>query len=430
MRRKWRLVPAVLCLVMLFSSCSLFSYQNIGDLLHAPRLGQGQGEIQDALAAYLGEEPQYKFPKEGAHRSPLVVADLNGDGTDEGVLFFTLASGTGASAADVNMAILENANDEWRVVRIERGMRTDVASVEVADMFGDGTHQLIVGYSTSILTSKVLVLYWYTGPDFESLSSSVGDYTHYLLDDFTGTGRLDIARVYMEEESGLRLDFITAQNEKFERVQKTVELYNNFAACKGIYSSLGPNGERLLVVDGEIGGNLASQILNYSASGEGFYARPQAETTEMAKTTLRRFTLLTSRDIDNDGKIEIPVDTQDSYQIISSEKNLREVIWYDFLGTSAEIKQYGVLDLDRNIYVRLPDAWKDFYEVSISTAYGEWQVEDRRTGEILLQLRSAIADEALPGEEKRVPDTANLYFFPASSVGAVDRNQIRVYSLV
>lgn len=431
MHKKWRLLPALVCVVMLFSSCSLISYQNAGDLLHAPRLGQGQGEIQNALAADLGEEPQYIFPKEGEWRSPLVMADLNGDGQQEGILFYVLSSSVGAGT-EVNMAILENTEEGWKVAKKVPGLSTDVASVEVTSMFGDNSQQLIVGYFSTSLQSKMMALYRYVDADFTSKSLNAGSYSYYLLKDFTGTGRLDIALVSTQpaQGDGWWLDFISAQNDTFERVQKTVELYANFTSFKALHPTLGPGGERLLVVDGEVAGGMASQILNYSVNGEGFYPRP--DTADMVLETFRTSSLLTSRDIDGDGMVEIPVDAEDdsAFAAVPEERSLRSVEWYNFFSAQPEFRQYGVLDLDRNIYVRLPDNWRDYYEVTISKAYEEWQVQDSRTGEVLMQLRPAEAGEIPPGEEKRVPDTANLYFFPASSVSFTEKNQIKVISLI
>lgn len=425
MRKKARLCCLLLLAVLLFSGCAPFSLQNINDLLRAPALGQGQGEIQKALKEYLGEEPQYKFPKEGEWRSPLVMADLNGDDTQEAVLLYSLTSNSNT----MYIAVLEQVEGNWEVKDIEEGIYPDVASVEVANMFADGSRQLIVGFTTATMAAKTLVLYQYAGAQL--LPKTAGNYSNYLLGNLTGTGRMDIAVVSpLEEVGGLTLDFltgtVTAAGEKdFTKLQKTVELNKNFKTCEGIYPGKNPSGDSVLVIDGKNTADvLISQILHYSSRGEGFY--DMGDSAEIAAETARLSSLLRSKDINNDGMVEIPVQAQSTIVPASLQSSLSYVEWINFLGDTPALVQYGVLDSEKSFYIRLPSEWQGYAVVAEGKTTDLWLVKDSRTGEVLLELRHLEAGELPPGESKRVPGSSDLYFFPKSTVSAVEKLQITV----
>lgn len=438
MRRIWQFACMALLAVLLLTGCAPFTTQNINELLRAPAMGQGIADIQNALKEYLGETPQYKFPKEGELRSPYVMADLDGNGEQEAVLFYTLAGG---ATTNVYVAVLAQTDGHWKVMQNVEGSASDLASVEVANLFGDNTRQLVVGFSGSTLVTKTLVVYIYE--DTALLPTRVGLYSRFILGDFTGTGRNDLAIVStIEELGGLKLDFLSgAYNEEGAKVfsyqQNSVELVKAMESCEALHPSRGPNGERLLVVDGKtIGSVMISQILYLSGSGEGFYGLGLGEAANFANETGRNSSLLISRDIDNDGMVEIPINWGSaSVQANAEQYKLQYIEWVNFFGEEPETKQFGILDASRGIYVRLPESWqqeirKGRYAVQDGAEQGFWKIGNVYTGEVLLEVRTLATAEIPPGENKRIPGVANMYVFPGSTVNTAQRNQINVVTLM
>lgn len=446
---KWKTL-AVLCMaVFLFAGCVPFANQNINELLHAPALGQGIADIQKVLADYLGESPQYKFPKEGEWRSPYVLTDLDGDGNDEAILFFSTAGSNipGRVSNNVYIALLAQHDGQWSVVQETQGPDSELASVVVASLYADDTKQLILGFaSTTSLTSKTIMLYSYENEKVNEVLLE-GQFTKFLLGDFTGTGRSDIALVSAAEES-LQLNFLsgitTETGEKtYGYVQTTVALQKLFETCEALTPSRGPDGERLLVVDGKMKNNtlLISQILYLSGSSGGFYTLDDSSgaSTEFANKTSRSSTLLISRDIDGDGMIEIPVDWQDNTGekevTLTNDYKLQYVEWVNFLSDEPQPKQFGVLDVGRGIYVRLPAAWQEAlysgrYRMEEGARRSLWKVVDVRTGEVLMELRTLSSAEIPPGESKRIPGEVNMYVFPGNNINVADSSQINVTTLI
>lgn len=424
------------CMALVLSGCGAITLQNTDELLRAPALGPGQGELQQALAAYLKEEPQYKFPKEGDWHSPLLKADLDGDGQEEGVLFYSMQASTQHKdkGNNVYMAILEQADDGWMVVQEKEGLSTDIASVDVADMMDDGTRQLIVGYATSTLGNRTMALYQYK--EGAVIEQHYGSYYNYLLGDFTVQGRTDLAVVSGPDQQvgNLKLNFLIGQNGTFVLAQEPVDLFTNFSACLGLYPSVDAEGKQILVVDGMVSNMIASQILYYSSEGVGFYDMP-ASVAQIAAETSRSSTWLTSRDVDFDGVVEIPTEKKlgDNSDLgMADEKGdttMRQVDWMDFTVQPAEIKEFGLLDPDFGLYIRLPESWRGNVTVEIGEQPGEWKVLRDGTSATLLSMRLLEAGETVPERAWRVPGADEMYLIVSDALVLTETMGIRTVLL-
>ncbi len=422
-----KIVQCVLCFVLMMSltACASFSSQNITELLRAPALGGGQDEIQDALSEYLGEQPQYIFPKEGNWTSPLIRSDLDGNGRDEAILLYTLSDTSNLGREKGNavwVAILDYRDDEWQVVQDIQGLSIDVANLEVADLLSNGTQQLIIGYTTSNLSAKTLGVYTYS-QDVLSLIYQF-DYSIYEVGDFTGRGGFELVVVSSEEQS-MRMQFIMAEDGEFvtdAEMQAPVSLDANFVSCVNIMPGETASGEHIVVVDGVAAadtGALASQFVYYT--GERFYTE---EANPLRGSTSRISPLLTSMDIDGDDIVEIPLrHTRNTIMTPNADKNLEYVEWKDFTQAEPVTKQFGILDSDRAVYISLPESWKNNLNVIDGDAQGEWILQTRQTGESVLEMRYVEDGGFLPGAY-RVPGSTSSYLYIPTGLTDEERSAI------
>ncbi|MDL2214378.1 hypothetical protein LJB76_02310 [Clostridia bacterium OttesenSCG-928-O13] len=426
---------ACVCAAVMLAGCGGLTFQNVNDLLRAPALGQGQDEIQKALTSFLGGvEPQYKFPKGGDWRSPLVRADFDGDGRQEAVLLYGVADATEIAkekGSHVYMAVLEMQQGEWQVTQDVRGLSSDVASLEVADLLGDGTKQLIVGFSNANLSQKTLGLYSYNpkGEGLERLHSF--EYSRYEIGDFTGRGGSDLVVVSRYDQPGsLRLQYVPTENGVFLPDLEPVKLDNLFISCEGIAPGIGMEGERVLVVDGVTStdnGPLASQIVYYS-NGR-FYTVD--DFGALRGDTGRQNRLLLSRDIDGDGAVEIPSRQGGEIATPAGDKKLEYVVWKDFtdIDEGPVIKQFGLLDSDRSVYIHLPDAWQGELVVADGENRGEWKLQRRKTMGTLLSLKVLELGDTAPMGAMRVPGSVNSYLVFAGSLSEEERATIQMVGM-
>lgn len=430
MAKKAGLISALLCAVLLFGACS----QNINELLRAPALSAGYEEIQKALTEYLGgEEPRYKYPKEGEQRSPMLRADLDGNGQEEAVVLYSVdeTSLIGREKGSyVYVAILEYVDGAWQVVWDEPSKHSDVASLEVADLLDDGTRQLIVGYSTSTLNAKSFALYTY-GDEELKLQYTV-DYSRYEIGDFTGRGVNDLIVVSRDDEPGnLMLHYLPTRDGAFllDDPSEPVKLDVNFYSCSALVPSTGKAGERLVLVDGVTSaGSLATQVVYYSEEGR-FYIIDDAGT--MRGATARVNLLLTTRDIDGDGVAEVPLRVgRQEIQTPEGDKHLEYVEWVDFVsGDEPRVKAYGLLDSDRSVFIELPEAWRGQVDVVDGEVNGEWTIQSRRTLANLVSMRVIESGETVPVGSTRVPGTTASYLVVQLGVNEAERAEITMTNM-
>lgn len=434
------LVCLALCAALLLGGCAPLNFQNVNDLLRAPELGQGMGDIQKALVAELNTaDIQYKYPKEGSQRGPILMADLNGDGKDEGVLVYSLGASAEKSSI-VNLAVLEqNDEDEWQVTYQMQGLDTEVASFQAVDLLGTGAMQLLVGYGNSNLTTRTLCLYTYSQ---QSLTQELQQgYSRYELGDFSGSGGSDLLVVTPEnDQGGLMLRYYPTAEGHFLEQPAAIALDTNFQSCSGIYAGIsaaiegenGPEERRMIVVDGLTStGLLSSQILYFQPQGPYFYTI--GDTNPLRGVSSRANSLLKSADIDEDGVVEIPKQVKE-ITTPRADKRLEFVNWLDCSVTAVNpeieptVKQFGLVDSDRSFYIHLPEAWRDKVEVVDGSGKGEWRMQRISSGETLLSLETVAAGSAQLGATL-LPGTSDTYLVPSTALTPMERETLQAFAL-
>lgn len=185
----------------------------------------------------------------------------------------------------------------------------------------------------------------------------------------------------------------------------------------------------MLVVDGmtkTLG--LSSQLVLYN--GERFYTW---ENEALRGDTARFNALLTSRDIDGDGVVEIPVRHGNlPITTLKADKNMEFVRWMDYSNVDAEPvqKQFGLLDSDRGVYIRFPESWRDSIAVADGTGNVAWQVQRRSTSATLLSLHVLEAGDTPPAGAAPVPGITNTYLQYHGGIPAAERDIITMTSLL
>ncbi len=421
-----------LCALLFLAACAPIASPNLNELLRAPALGAEQGKMQKALADYLGAEPEYKFPKEGSWHSPLIVADLDGNGTSECVLLYSLAANaTAGHGVNVYIAVLEQRDGEWVVTQGDiEGPSTEVASLEVAPLYGGKSRQLIIGFTTQSLNPKTLVLYEYK----EGVLFPVKQmpYSRYQLADFSGNGGTELVVVSPDDQSqGLQLWYLPVTDGKFaDAAPITLDPSKNVRTCDGLYPGVDAEGNRLLVIDGSTDQSMTlSQIAHFS--GDHFYIIDDAGAMLAATSRKNPLLLLRSRDIDGDKIIEIPLRVgKNEITTPRADKRLEYVEWMDFTGEEPVRKEFGILDSSRGVYVRLPDEWLETTRVRDGAGAGEWAIEDARSLETFLTVRELDSGEQPPQDALLVSRVTNTYLIFSGHIRLADRQKIKATSMV
>ena len=418
LRNRMRLCAALLC-CMLLCGCDgiVLGGKNVEELLRAPRPSERQSAVQTALNAYLGETLQLKYPRGGAEPDPVIFADLDGDGAEEAAVLYTAES----KGQNVHLSVLEqDGSGGWSIAYEVMGLSTEVAEVELAEVFG-GSTQLVVGYANANLVDKYLEVYDYR--DVTIYSACKQPYDAYLLGDLTGSGRTELAvAAATSEPGGLSLQLFVPDGRAMTAAQG-VELDERLEKCTALYATR-CGAARGLIVDGSVSSGAASQLLCWE-DGVLFPYPDKEEGGDVFARSQRSRTLsaLGPQDLSGTGEVLIP-EVGASIATLQSARRFYPVEWMNYL-CEQPLQQFGVYDADHNYFVRLPTEWQDNMTVSAQSE-SDWQIRSKEDNSLLCAVR--VADRAAANgtytQAAQLAEKKVLVYF-GESCTAVQANLIR-----
>lgn len=327
-------ILTALLLSLLLTACSSPLAGNVEELLEAPKLSQDQTLVVEELNRYIGGSAKLQYPRQGEFLSPFVFKDLNGDGVQEALVFYSREA-AGAKSQYVEIALLAKSDNKWAVLWNEEGLGTEVDSVRFGSMYGADASTLIVGYANANLAEKYLAVYQYERESGCLQRTDQRPYYEYALADFTGSGTDDLAVLSpAQKDEPMQVTLLTVQEQTLQRVT-SVRLDSLLQSCAQLCTSLYA-GEYSLVVDGlTSGGTLASEQLYFDRESGRLVSYGDRLGVDLPTLTTRVGTMLSSRDVDEDGAVEIPV-VLGNVSAFSTEQRMQWVSFYDF----ASIEEY------------------------------------------------------------------------------------------
>lgn len=165
-------IALAFALLLLTSSCTF----DAEGLMKAPKPPILIERLKDPLSRLVDDKTEYASPEAGNSRQAVQTKDLDGDGTEEAIVFLR-------SKADrtLSVHILTLVDDEY----VQTGLITNEAdaiySVAYSDLTGDGRLELIIGWRKESL--RLLTVHAVDGAAVQLMYS---DYTEYALIDING----------------------------------------------------------------------------------------------------------------------------------------------------------------------------------------------------------------------------------------------------
>ncbi len=106
---------------------------------------------------------------------------------------------------------------------------------------------------------------------------------------------------------------------------------------------------------------------------------------------------------------------------MNGDKNLEYIEWLDFRkveygALEPVVEQFGLLDSDRKLYIRLPEEWRGRIKVADGSRKGEWIIQNVQTLSPLVTLRVYEEDQTPPQDALKVPGADNTFIVFASAL--------------
>ena len=316
---------------------------------------------EDLLSAFTlaaGESTIYCTPVNGDYKSAVIVEDLDGDRIEEAFIFYRLKSGQGI----VRLNFLEKIDGAWKSVSDFNGSGTSVDSVSFIDLDGDGVKEVFAGWRVGSSSAKALSVYR-RNSDKHSFQEIMNEsYSVMTCGDADSDGETEVLLVSQTST--------VTGNQNFANLYKctggkmnltgTAKLDGNVSSYVSVKNEKTDEKSPLkFYIDALKGEMLMITELIYWNSETSELVAPFVDEVTLTNTLTLRFEPIPSMDIDNDGTIEIPVQTalsdrqEESDLLVSSSFYLTE--WKKTAGRELVTVQNSLISSTGGFIFRLDE---------------------------------------------------------------------------
>ncbi|HIT35021.1 MAG TPA: hypothetical protein IAC31_10445 [Candidatus Faecousia intestinigallinarum] len=330
----------LLVAVALLCGCAVYAPQQLYAL---PKRSQAYNNLQAAMDAAMGTL-EYSAPVAGENQQTVQMADLDGDGALE---FLVFAKGE----AEYPLQILcFHASGNGYFLQYTLGFPgTAFDQVAYAQLDGCGGMELVVGCQVSDQAMREAYVYTFS-EGFPSLLADTA-YAEYLCTDLNSDGAEEVFLLRPGTE-GTDTARLLAMEGGVLQEMRTAETSFSVDRVKRILSGSLSDGSQAVFVAGALeDGGLFTDV--FVLNGDEFTNITRKADSESSQTTLRGYPVYAD-DIDEDGVMELPDLIQGALRLEDPEAGQYMIRWYalDSHGGQTD-KRYTFHDFTAGWYLEL-----------------------------------------------------------------------------
>ncbi len=340
------LIFAASAFCLIFSSCSSGNIIRPADsLLSPPLYYEEYADLVEAFNQKVNTEVIMCHPQSGDYRSAIVVEDIDSDGESEALVFYKKTD----DPTVARMHLLDYIDGRWISRNDFNGYGTAVESLRVDDMDLDGAAELMVTWNTS--ASKVLSLYR-TLPRIGSYKE-ISNENCFLseLVDIDGDGRKELFLISQSNSTGVANRVAKAMKISGESVVLLGEtkLDSNISSYANVKTEKASDEEPMRIyVDALKGEHQMITELVYWDSSKSELCAPFLDPETMTNIVTLRYEPIGCADVNNDGIIDIPVQSKifgkgDNKLTIDTE-NIYLTEWTDYISSEFSVVAYALIN--------------------------------------------------------------------------------------
>ncbi len=370
---KIRIFALIICVVMtalLFSGCSL-SIKAPETLMSPPKLAGDYQALQDVFETEVGSNAALIAPVNGEHKSAFIVGDFNSDSKEEAMVFYSVKE----TDETVSIGIFKTENGQWEYVKSVAGPGSSIDTVVIEDMNSDGIKEIIIGWNLSTFNKQVCIY----EPDLtvSNTFTILGSYQYNLLDvfDVDSDGSKDLFFVNLDNTalvpSATANVFKIDENKRGIKEASTISIDGNVSGYNQII--VGKDG--YIYVDAfKNEHDMITEILRWNKNKATLEA-PLFDADTQSTTATWRSHRISVSDIDNDGKLEVPVGVEvtGSSQVKSGvlqEESIYYVKWCSFEDNKLKAEKYCLYNNTEGYMLDVPSSWVG--KITITSLDSQW----------------------------------------------------------
>ncbi len=346
--KKARIIGIFLVFVMMFNmcGCSLFT-ADISELLSPPELTGELASIAEALHEKIGTNYTLKYPTGGHYHSAVIQNDINADGIFEA---YALYSTTDRDTTYMNLNVLTSESGKWFSVAEAKVVAGGVEMIDFCDLNADGVMEILVGFEIYGTTEKQLAVYTFSG---KTLSQRMLQrYTHFLCEDLNKDDKNDVFIV----------NFNPAENTNYAGLYSLTDngveeicgclLDTNVESVNAPVVSTLSNGEPAIYIDAIKGAGAITEVLYIE---QNKLVNPLLSSNTGQNILTLRAATIPAKDINDDGIVEIPIQSVLPSVFYKNQETLYYTDWYSFNGAILTKKVCTIMNFNDGYYLTVPE---------------------------------------------------------------------------
>lgn len=270
------------------------------ELYSLPQSSERYVQIQNKVDELQSSGLEYAAPTAGTNRQAIQLQDIDGDGTEETVVFFRTEED---GKKPLCIYILRDNGATFEVASVIEGDGTSIDSVNYIDMNGDGVLEIAVGWQ---MTTSVKNLSVYSVKDYQPVSLVFSSYSNYTSADMDSDGDAEILLLHTgtSETAGDVTMYMLMDDG--EVVSSTAYLSEMAERTARVQTGLLSDKRKAVFVDSACEEGVLTDIIAYL---DGSLVNITIDGETMNSDTFRGYGVYCS-DINSDGIIEIPKPVQ------------------------------------------------------------------------------------------------------------------------
>lgn len=322
-----KVILPVLIIALIFSGCSFRLASSVDELI-SPVSPQGDdADVQNALYSYTNGAVTLKNASDGEYTSAYTFYDLDSDNEEEAVVFYE----TSKSIGSINMAVIDKINGKWSVIYNIASEYEDIYSLGFSDLNGDGVTEIIALWDAiSDSKSHFLSVYCQSSKDGGYQLSEIGSriaMNDYISVDIDENGVDELLVFSVDSGDSVSASAVLySYADSSRKTLGTTKLDGHISFYKSITTE-SKNGRVYIYADAvkSNGSQMLTEIIHWSDYYGTIISPYYSYSTGITKNTTRSV-MLTCRDIDGDGNIELPLDPKES----NTPNEVRAVRWAQY----------------------------------------------------------------------------------------------------
>lgn len=338
------LLAALACFM---SGCAILT---VDQMYRLPKRPEAYNDLQSVIdSAMVGLD--YCAPRSGENQQTVQMADLDGDGIREYLLF-----AKGSSDKPLQVLVFRNRDDSFSLMTVIECSGSAFDQVEYVQMDGIGGMELVIGRQVSDQVLRSVSVY--TFPNAEATLALTANYTEFLACDLNedGCSELMVLRPGLTDADNGVAELYAMEDGAVHRANEAV-MSGPSHRLKRILIGRLHGGKPAVFVGSTV--EESAIITDVYALIDGVFTNVSLSNESGTSVQTLRSYYVCADDIDEDGEVELPdLITMAPPQNGSSAQEQYLIRWYAMDETGAETdKMYTYHNYLEGWYLQLDGAW-------------------------------------------------------------------------